>query len=656
MPKYTRAMTAFTAGELSPTLRGRKDTAIYYLGSEILRNCLVKPQGSAVARPGMRHVAQIHALSGHPGARLLDHVFSDDQKYIVCLYHLGAKVYRDSDFTLVATLTLPYHDTDLQQVDYVQLADTMLLAHPSYPLRQIQRGPAETWATAEYEFVCGPQHKFWADPGTLMFLSSGTFGAGNSVTLTAQGGAVNDVFTPAMVGETWVMAKARFVMTARTSATVAVFDQLDDVDTTDLYGTTKIHETAWTQQAATAATGYFRSLAYHQNRLALGGTRDLPYWLWLSRSNAPYDYQVTGVDDAEPIKLPVSTGRLDPIRYLVPSSTGLEVFTAGGEGIVPSGIDQPLTPATIAFTPQTSFGCRFVKPVRLEDTSYFAQRDGGAIRAFHVSYGYQNQTTSAAEPITVRAAHLIDDPASVAAIPGGFGLQADFLCIVNSDGTGAVMTSEPTEQVKAWADLSSGRFLVDVRAVRSRLYACTRDGAGGTAHFLEWFDPAARYDAQMDAASVTRATAWTGFGHLAGKVADLWADGYWRGALTVAADGSFTVPSPGHLSVSVGLPIDVRVRPMPPEMEQGTLLGMPVRPIRAHCMFLNSAALRVDGQKIFDRPFDGATHTPPQATAGVRRVYLRGWKKDGGNAPTITRDGPFPFELLSFAVDYAIGA
>jgi hypothetical protein len=654
LPRITRHICAFTAGELSPTLRGRKDTQIYTLGCEIARNVLVKPQGSATARPGLRHVAQIHALASHPGVRLLDHVFSDDQKYVVCLYHLGAKVYRDSDFALVATLVLPYHDTDLQQVDFVQLADTMLLAHPSYPLRQVVRGPAESWSTAEYEFVCGPQHKHWADPGTRMRLSSGSFGVDHSVTFTAEHGDANDVFTTAMIGETWVMAKARFVMTARTSATVAVFDQLDEIDTTDLYGSTKIKETAWTQQAATAATGYFRSIAYHQNRLALGGTRDLPYWLWFSRSNAPYDFQVSGVDAAEPIKVPASTGRLDPIRYLVPSSTGLEVYTAGGEGIVPSGIDQPLTPATIAFTPQTAFGCRFVKPVRLEDVSYFAQRDGGAVRAFHVSYGYQNQTTSAAEPITVRAAHLIDDPASVTAIPGGFGLQADFLCIANSDGTGAIMTSEPTEQVKAWADLSSGRFLVDVRAVRSRLYACTKDGAAGVAHFLEWLDPAARYDAQRDATSVSPTTAWTGFQHLAGKTADLWADGYWRGAVTVGAGGGVTTTKP-YSAVSVGLPIDVAVRPMPPEMEQGTLLGVPVRPVRAHCMFLNSAALRVDGQKIFDRPFDAATTTPPQATAGVRRVYLRGWTKDGSNAPTITRDGPFPFELLSFAVDYAVG-
>jgi hypothetical protein len=362
-----------------------------------------------------------------------------------------------------------------------------------------------------------------------------------------------------MIGETWVMAKARFVMTARTSATVAVFDQLDEIDTTDLYGTTKIKETAWTQQAATAADRLLPQVAYHQNRLALGGTRDLPYWLWLSRSNAPYDFQVTGVDAAEPIKVPVSSGRLDPIRYMVPSSTGLEVFTAGGEGIIPSGVDQPLTPATVAFTPQTAFGCRFVKPVRLEDTSYFAQRDGGAIRAFHVSYGYQNQTTSAAEPITVRAAHLIDDPVSMAAIPGGFGLQADFLAIVNSDGTGAIMTSEPTEQVKAWADLSSGRFLVDVRAVRSRLYACTRDGAAGVAHFLEWFDPAARYDSQRDATSVTPTASWSGFQHLAGKVADLWADGYWRGAATIDAGGGLTTAKP-YSAVSVGLPIDVVVQ------------------------------------------------------------------------------------------------
>ena len=37
MTKFTRTQVAFTAGELSPTLRGRKDTAIYFLGCETLR-------------------------------------------------------------------------------------------------------------------------------------------------------------------------------------------------------------------------------------------------------------------------------------------------------------------------------------------------------------------------------------------------------------------------------------------------------------------------------------------------------------------------------------------------------------------------------------------------------------------------------------------
>jgi hypothetical protein len=208
--------------------------------------------------------------------------------------------------------------------------------------------------------------------------------------------------------------------------------------------------------------------------------------------------------------------------------------------------------------------------------------------------------------------------------------------------------------VKAWADLSSGRFLVDVRAVRSRLYACTRQGAAGVAHFLEWFDPAARYDSQRDATSVSPTTSWTGFQHLAGQTADLWADGYWRGAVTIDASGGLTTAKP-FSSLSVGLPIDVVVKPMPPEMEQGTLLGVPTRPMRATIMYLNSAGLRVGGQRIPDRPFDDATNTPPQVKAGVQQVYLRGWRKDGSTAVSITRDGPFPFEVLSLAVEYAVG-
>src|SRR4051794_6108845 len=104
---------AFTAGELAPELKGRRDASIYYLACETLRNCVVKPQGSALVRPGLRYISTIHILSGHPGVRLIDFVFNTSQSYVLCVYRNATKIYRSSDLALVGTLSTPYQDTDL---------------------------------------------------------------------------------------------------------------------------------------------------------------------------------------------------------------------------------------------------------------------------------------------------------------------------------------------------------------------------------------------------------------------------------------------------------------------------------------------------------------------------------------------------------------
>lgn len=659
MAQVVIAQTAFTAGALAPTLRGRRDTQIYQLGCERLENFIVRPQGSALSRPGLRFVALIHAVAGKPGVRLFDFIFDEFQRYVVCVFHGGCKIFRDGDEVLVATLTLPYQAEDLVDLDYVQLADTMLIVHPGYPVRQITRDPGEVWMTDLYHFECPPQFRFHPDPNTKLKITGnlGTASGPESITIKAQEGDNNDVFDPVQEGETWVVAGSRVTIDNVTAPNQADCTLIDTIDSSRLFANQRVKQADWSQQAPADEHGYFRSIAYFQDRLCFGGLRDLPFRIWLSRIAAPFDFQVVNVsgsvDDAEPIQIPVATGRADPIRHLVPGSGGLEVYTTGAEGYMPAGVDQPLTPKTIAYIGQTQFGSRPVKPIRLEAETLFVQLHEGAIRKFVYSNVQQSYS---GEPITVRVNNLVDDPVGLAVVPGGFGIQADFVVVVNRDGTGAILSSEPTEQVMAWADLISDRKLVDCKALSNRCYVVTNDG--GDRHWLEWLDPQARFDSQTDGFTFTPgvlATNWSGYQNLAGRQVSVWADGYWRESLTVGPDGSF-VTARGYLALSIGLPFQPLLRPMPPEPEGGgALLGLPVRPIRCHIRYLASAGIRINGQIIRDRPVDQITDTPPEQTTEDRRVYLRGWRKDGRAAIEVTREGPFRLEVLQLRTEYGVG-
>jgi hypothetical protein len=257
-----------------------------------------------------------------------------------------------------------------------------------------------------------------------------------------------------------------------------------------------------------------------------------------------------------------------------------------------------------------------------------------------------------ADPLAIRASHLVTDPVRITAAPSAFGGQIDYVLVLNGDGAGAALTFEKSQEVAAWAEIVSSREILDWAAVGDRVYVATSDGEVA---YLEYLDLAAVFDSQMDVTNDEPGNEFLGFFHLAGQTVDVIADGYWRGAATIGAEGELELAR-AATAVKVGLPIDWLVQPMPPQSENQSLLGRMIRPFNAEIQFHTSCGLRINGRVIHDRPFANAITTPPQATSETKSVTLTGWSKNGSVSPIqITRDGPGPVEILSFAIDYRLG-
>ena len=77
----TQTQTNFTAGELSPRVRGRTDIARYKNGVQILENWLPMRQGGVTRRPGFRFVNEIK--NSLKKARLIPFEFNDEETYIL---------------------------------------------------------------------------------------------------------------------------------------------------------------------------------------------------------------------------------------------------------------------------------------------------------------------------------------------------------------------------------------------------------------------------------------------------------------------------------------------------------------------------------------------------------------------------------------------
>lgn len=100
MPKAAPISATFASGEVSPLMYGRVDLQQYYNGLEIAENCLVRPYGLIMNRPGSEFIAPVKYPD--KDTRLLEFVFNESDAFII---EFGEFYFRF--FTLGAAVTEP---------------------------------------------------------------------------------------------------------------------------------------------------------------------------------------------------------------------------------------------------------------------------------------------------------------------------------------------------------------------------------------------------------------------------------------------------------------------------------------------------------------------------------------------------------------------
>lgn len=153
MSKMTLTQFSFNRGELAPALQGRSDWKYYYSGAQTLRNLIVRAQGGAVKRGGMRLVTP--ALDDDRASVLVPFRFSVEQSYVLelgdrrmrVLKDVGVVVYpegheRAGEEVIVET---PYPSEALVSLRYAQTADVMIFTHAAHPPRRLARHDHHDW-------------------------------------------------------------------------------------------------------------------------------------------------------------------------------------------------------------------------------------------------------------------------------------------------------------------------------------------------------------------------------------------------------------------------------------------------------------------------------------------------------------------------------
>jgi len=398
-----------------------------------------------------------------------------------------------------------------------------------------------------------------------------------------------------------------------------------------------------------ATRGWPKTVAFYQQRLWFGGSAQRPQTLWGSVVADYYNYNVGSGADDDALDVTLDTNQINGIVALMPARH-LQLFTTGGEFYISSS---PITPGNIAIKNQTRFGSSTVPPVNIDGATIFLDYGQSSVREFLFSWEEDVYTSNSA---TLLASHLITTPVDMDARRGTANEDANYVYVVNSDGTMAVFNTLRSQQVAGWTKWETTGDIQAITVEGTTVwFAVKRTINSATVYYLEQADADTYTDAnknQTQSASTTVAN----LAHLDGQSCRVRADGAIMDDATPSS-GSITLART-TTSVEVGLDYDLTIKTMPvtSEFSNGSILTEKKRLIRIVADIYQSLGIYIttsassDNVLVPDRTLGtGVLDSAPVSFTGIKEVYLNGW--DRLAQVTITQTDPQPFTLLGLVVE-----
>ncbi|HEU4839582.1 MAG TPA: hypothetical protein VFS88_09275 [Micavibrio sp.] len=561
--------------------------------------------------------------------------FNTEQTYLMVVTDNQIDIYAGG--VNVQTLSAPWTSAQIPQMTWTQSADTLLMVHPDVKPKKLLRNSLGSFVLADWEFFTDadvtqqPYYKF--AESTVTLTPSATTG---TITLTASAA----VFESGHAGTRLRVGGKEVVVTLVNSPTVVTATVVQTLGAT----TATID---WAEQAFSDVRGYPATVAFHQDRLVLGGSRDLPNRLWFSKSGDLFNFEPgTGLDD-ESIEFAILSDQVNAIRGIF-SGRHLQVFTSGAEWMVTG---DPLTPTSVQLNRQTRVGSRtdrYIPPVTVDGATMFVARNGSEIREFlytDVEQAYQ------ATDLALVSRHVVGHP-----VDQDFDALRRLLFIVRDDGKFATLTIYRAEQVAAWTLHETQGSVKSVSVVGDEVYLLVaRDGN----YFIEVFDNSLNLDSALKGEAGSPVTEWSGLDHLEGMSVSVVADGVVLDPHTVTG-GQVTLEETAT-AVEIGLPYTHIIEPLPPSaIGEGAMIRK-VRLIEAVFRLQDTKALRLDvGRGLRDVSLrqlgeeEILDETPPLMSGDVH-VRALGWQKQLSEPLwRIEQSAALPFTLLSVMTEVKI--
>ncbi len=653
MAKIKTLQQSFTSGELDPTLFGRTDNDIYPSGADKLRNVYVRPQGGVFRREGLEYIDE---TTSSAEGRLVPFEFNTEQTYVLSFTAGEFKVYRTDVNGVQATVTsspISSLSADMiKEMDWTQSADTLILVHPDIQPIQITRTSHTAWTATTITFTDIPAYSY---TGISTSSPAGqvqpdvTTGA---VILTG----ISTTFTSSYVGQYINMPSGGRIFVEKFNSTT----ELEGSITVELRNTDNTSdwelETGY-EDVMSGSRGWVRSVTFFKGRLWLGGVGERPQTVIASNIDDFFNLREGSGFADQALNFTLDDNQVNQIEKIF-AGRGLQIFTTGGEYVIGSNSSEPITPESLAgvLSKETLHGSGSLdntvvkkpRPLSVDGATIFIERGGATVRQFIFN---DAEASFNAGIISILSSHLIDTPVAMDVKRSTPSNKSDYVYVVNSDGTCAVLNTLREQQLLAWTLFETEGSFEDV-VVSGRLvyFIVNRTINGSTVRYIEKLNADCKTDSSLVQTNVTPTVNWSGLDHLEGETIKLRGDDFILDDETVSSGAIVSSSSVSELEA--GINFSARVKSLPLEL---VIQGQSFSGEWKNIIFAN---INLYESRNINVIIGGNTNKPPfrQFGSGVLDQTIdlfTGWKKVFGNGISrdvqveITQDEPLELNVLS---------
>lgn len=307
----------------------------------------------------------------------------------------------------VYTITTTYLEADLPTLHFIQSADIITIAHPTYPPREVARSGHTSWTITDVSFAPGI-----AAPTAL----SGTAGAANTWHVTAVASetfeeSLADTFTGAAPPNTLTWSHgggATQYNIYQELNGIAGYISSSGAASYAVTGTEALDITETPPESRnpfSGASDYPSTVAYIQQRLMFANTDNDPEKIWASRSGFFKNFTIsTPLQNDDSLTFTLVGRQVNEVRSIVDLVTPV-VLTASGEWALEGNAAGTLIPAEINPKQQGYNGSSELRPLIVGSTALFVQARGNIVRDLQFDF---NRSGYAGNDLTIFSNHLVD--------------------------------------------------------------------------------------------------------------------------------------------------------------------------------------------------------------------------------------------------------